>query len=129
MISQLKYVELATGTNHNGPAWIGKVEFSKSGKTIYFNGRAFKGNGHGYCRDIESGELYWVSGVKKNGEDRHWAGSGKIMIDKNAVDEYLKYRDLQKLDVKKYVIVDDIIETDKTRFKYIENEELKQKND
>jgi hypothetical protein len=26
-----------------GPAW---VEFSKSGKTIYFNGRALKGNGH-----------------------------------------------------------------------------------
>jgi hypothetical protein len=122
MISQLKYIELATGSNHNGPAWIGKVEFSKSGKTMYFNGHAFKGNGHGYCFDIETRNTYWISGVKKNGQDRHWAGNGKIMIDKNVVEEYLKLRGLEKLDLKKYIIVDDIIETDKIRFKDIENE-------
>ena len=122
MISQLKYIELATGANHNGLAWIGKVEFSKSGKTMYFNGHAFKGNGHGYCRDIESGKIYWVSGVKKNGQDRHWAGSGKIMIDKNVIDEYLKFRGLKKIDLRKYIIINDIIETDKAKFKDIENE-------
>ena len=121
MVLQLKYIELATEGNHNGPAWIGKVEFSKSGKTMYFNGHAFKGNGHGYCHDIESGEIYWISGVKKNGQDRHWAGSEKIMIDKNVVDEYLEYRGLQKLDLKKYIIIDDIIETDKTKFKDMKN--------
>ena len=124
MISQLKYIELTTGTNHNGAAWIGKVEFYKSGKTMYFNGHAFKGNGHGYCFDIETQNTYWVSGVKKNGQDRHWAGNGKIMIDKNIVDEYLKLRGLEKLDLQKYIIVDDIIETDKTKFKDIENKNL-----
>lgn len=120
MESQIKYIELKTGYADNGPAWIGKVEFSKSGKTIYFNGHAFKGNGHGVSSDLETGEIYWISGVKKNGQDRHWAGNGKIMIDRTIVTEYLKFMDLESLDPKKYVLVD-IEKTDKQRFVDIEN--------
>ena len=30
------------------------------------------------------------SGVKKNASDRHWAGTGKVMIDKSIVDNYLE---------------------------------------
>lgn len=86
METEIKYIELKTGYADNGPAWIGKVRFSKSGKTIYFNNHALKGNGHGACRDIETGEIYWVSGVKKNEENRHWAGNGKIMVDKEIID-------------------------------------------
>ena len=37
---------------------------------MYFNNQAFKGNGHGSCRDIETGDLYWISGVKKNEQNR-----------------------------------------------------------
>nr|WP_321519067.1 hypothetical protein [uncultured Bacteroides sp.] len=33
MESQIKYIELKTGYADDGPAWIGKVEFSKSGIT------------------------------------------------------------------------------------------------
>ena len=120
MESRIKYIELKTGFADNGPAWIGKVEFSKSGKTIYFNGHAFKGNGHGVCSDLETGEIYWISGVKRNGQDRHWAGNGKIMIDKTIVNEYLKLLDLESLDTKKYILVD-IEKTDKQRFVDIEN--------
>lgn len=120
MKSEIKYIELKTGFANNGPAWIGKVEFSKSRKTIYFNGRAFKGNGHGVSSDLETGEIYWISGVKKNGQDRHWAGNGVIMIDRTIVDEYLILMDLENLDPKKYVLVD-IEETDKQRFIDIEN--------
>ena len=120
MEPQIKYIELKTGYADNGPAWIGKVEFSKSGKTIYFNGHAFKGNGHGTCSDLETGEIYWISGIKKNGQDRHWAGNGKIMIDSTIVDEYLKFTELANLDPKKYVLVD-INKTDKQRFVDIEN--------
>jgi hypothetical protein len=69
--SELKYIELKTGYTSNGPAWIGKVEVSKSGKTVYFNGHALKGNGHGACSDIETHAVYWISGIKKNGQDRH----------------------------------------------------------
>ena len=40
MESQIKYIELKTGYTDDGLAWIGKVEFSKSGKMIYLNGHA-----------------------------------------------------------------------------------------
>lgn len=35
---------------------------------MYFNGRALKGNGHGACSDIETHEVYWISGIKKMGK-------------------------------------------------------------
>jgi len=120
MKSELKYIELKSGYSDNGPAWIGKVEFSKSGKTVYFNGHAFKGNGHGVCSDIETREIYWITGIKKNGQNRHWAGDGKIMIDRNVVDDYLKIINAERLDLTKFELVD-IKETDVQRFVNIEN--------
>ena len=88
----LKYIELKTGYTDNGPAWIGTVKQSKSGKTIYFNGKALgRGNGaSGNHYDIETGEQYWISNVKGNGEDRHRAGNGKVEIESTAVSEYLQ---------------------------------------
>jgi len=120
MKSQLKYIELKSGYSDDGPAWIGNVEFSKSGQTTYFNGHAFKGNGHGYCFDIETKKTYWITGIKKNGQNRHWAGKGKIMIDKLVVEDYLKLIDLKNLDFSKFELVD-IEKTDKKRFTAIEN--------
>ena len=38
----IKYIELKTGYNDDGPAWIGNVKESKSGKTVYFNDHAFQ---------------------------------------------------------------------------------------
>jgi hypothetical protein len=88
IVKSLRYVELKSGHDDNGPAWIGYVTPSKSGRTLYFNGRALmklKGQrrsdeGGNYC-DMETGESFWVSGVKKNGQDRHWAGFGKVMVE------------------------------------------------
>ena len=100
------------------------VEFSKTGQTIYFNRvKLLKGNGHGLCYDIETKEVYWITGVKKDGQNRHWAGKGKIMIDKLVVDEYLKLRGWPSLDLSKYQSVD-IKKTDKQRFVAIENGSL-----
>ena len=97
MKAEIRYIELKTGYNDNGPAWIGKVELSKTGKTIYFNDKAFRkyvgvGNvgGAGNYYDVETQEEYWISCVKKDGSDRHWAGSGKIIICKNIVSDYLE---------------------------------------
>ena len=123
MKSQIKYIELKSGYQDDGPAWIGRVEFSKTGQTIYFNDHAFKGNGHGLCADIVTKEVYWITGVKKDGQNRHWAGKGKIVIDKLVVDTYLKIMDLPYLDLNKYELVD-IKKTDKTRFFAIENGSL-----
>lgn len=125
---ELKYIELKTGHANNGPAWIGTVEFSKSGKTVYFNGHALKGNGHGACSDIETHDIYWISGIKKNGQDRHWSGNGKIMIDKKCVAEYLNLVDFNTLDPKRYELVDIVI-TDKRKFSEIENSKIDTAND
>lgn len=88
MKRELKYIELKTGYSDDGPAWIGYVEFSKSGRTVYFDDKAFNGNGHGTCSDIETGEDYWITGIKTDGKNRHVFGSGVIQIDSNAVEEY-----------------------------------------
>lgn len=87
---ELRYVELTTGSNHNGPASISWVTINRTGKTIYYRDRVLR-RGHGSIGnfyDVESGEEYWVSGVKRNGQDRHWAGSGRVVIDDDARDEY-----------------------------------------
>ncbi len=92
MIRDLMYIELKTGYNDDGPAWIGYVKTSKSKKTIYFNDHAFQkaiGNYANYY-DLETDDEYWISGVKQSESNRHWAGKGKIMIDRRAVPEYLK---------------------------------------
>lgn len=89
---QLRYVELTTRSNHNGPASISWVTINRTGKTIYYRDRVLRrirsGGVVGNYYDVETGEEYWVSGVKRNGEDRHWAGSGPVEIDDDARDEY-----------------------------------------
>jgi hypothetical protein len=91
MKRRVMYVELKT-SNENGPAWIGWVSFSKSGRTVYYRGRALKrikgGGISGNHVDVVTGDEYWISGPKKNREDRHWAGSGPVEIDPDAKAEY-----------------------------------------
>lgn len=126
MKTEIRYIELKTGFSDNGPAWIAEVELSKSGQTIYFNDCALKklktpGIGANHF-DIESGEEYWISGMKKNGLDRHWAGSGKVMIDEDIVQRYLDQISCSKLDKTKYDVISINKEFDKSRFNKIENQ-------
>ena len=92
MALDLMYIELKTGYSDDGPAWIGYVKTSKSGKTIYFNNHAFQrwNSPSGNYYDLETNEDYWISGVKKRESNRHWAGHGKIMVDRRAVPELLE---------------------------------------
>ena len=82
MINNLMYIELKTGYSDDGPAWIGYVKTSKSKKTIYFNDHAFQKNIGNYANyiDIEKGDEYWISGLKKEESNRHWAGHGRIIL-------------------------------------------------
>lgn len=107
-MTTIMYIELKTGYNDNGPAWIGRAKISRSGNTIYFNDHAFeKCNGtSGNFIDIESGDEYWISGVKKNGEDRHWAGSGKVIIDSKIIPEYLEIVGDKEINKTKFIIED-----------------------
>lgn len=123
MKTELKYIELKTGYADNGPAWIGYVEYSKSGKTIYFNDKAFGGNGHGGCSDIETGEIYWITGIKKDGNNRHQFGNGIIQIEESAIEEYEAITGIAVRQNKNYKIVT-IQPTDKKRFETLLNEKL-----
>lgn len=131
MKNRIMYIEHKTNQNDKGKAWIGNVEFSKSGKTIYFNNMAFKKNtGYAYANtdyanyfDLETNETYWISGVKKNGLDRHWAGSGKIFIEKNIIEDYLKIVDFDSLEKNRYEPIE-VLKTDKKRFVLFENESI-----
>jgi hypothetical protein len=91
----------------------------EAGRTVYFNGRALlklkgqrRSDSGGNYVDMETGESFWVSGVKKNGQDRHWAGSGKVMVEAAAVSEYLELIGASTLDSSGYEVSHSIIPTE-----------------
>ncbi|QOY92197.1 hypothetical protein IRI77_30130 [Paludibaculum fermentans] len=131
VVKLLKYVELKSGFSDNGPAWIGFVRPSKSGRTLYFNGRGLvklkgqrRASSGGNYVDVETRESFWISGVKRNGQDRHWAGSGKILIEAAAVHEYLREIGTEALDPSRCEIADSIVETDIERLSQLANSGL-----
>lgn len=122
----LRYIELKSGHGDAGPAWIGRVRMSRTRRTVYFNGRALKrGSGiAGNYYDLETGEEYWISGVKKNGQDRHWAGGGTVWIEAGVVDEYLSLVDAAELDLTRLEVIPSLPETDPAGFVGLENASL-----
>src|SRR3954468_5033181 len=122
----IRYIELKSGYHDDGPAWIARVAVSKSGRTLYFNGKALKRStqsGSGNYYDVETAESYWVSGVKKKAGDRHWAGRGKITIDAGAIDEYLQITGSTELD-SMFVVSTAIKPPAAKKFHDLENERL-----
>jgi hypothetical protein len=92
----IRYIEQKTDgntdLNHRGPAVIGEVTYSKTGKVMYDKGKTFEPirvySANYEC--VEDGNEYWISGVKKNREDRHWIGAGPVQIDEDVREEYLR---------------------------------------
>ncbi len=127
-VKLLKYVELKSGHSDDGPAWIGYVTPSKTGRTLYFSGRGLmrlKGqrrceSGGNYI-DMETGESFWISGVKKNGEDRHWAGSGRVLVEAAAVSDYLNAIGAKTLDSSRCEVTNSIRATDIARLSKLAN--------
>jgi len=74
----------------SGPGRIGRVTFSKTGKSVYYAGRTFQSlKGQGFKAnyfDVETGEEFWISGCKKHGGDRLYGGV--IEIDEDVREEY-----------------------------------------
>jgi hypothetical protein len=62
-----------------------------------------------------------VSGVKKNGQDRHWAGSGKVLIEATAVSEYLQTVNAKSLDTSRFEITGSVVPTDIERLSRLAN--------
>lgn len=93
---RVMYVENEDGSIDGIEARIGWVEFSKSGRTVYYRGRTLKrakgGGIRGNYYDEETGEEYWISGVKKRGSNAHWAESTSVSIDQDAREEFERIR-------------------------------------
>jgi hypothetical protein len=89
MDSRIMYIELKTD-GVVGPSRIGRVTFSKSGKTIYYRGKTFQScKGRGFkCNyfDLDTEEGYWISGCKQDGRDRLYPGT--TVIDDDVREEY-----------------------------------------
>ena len=88
MKSQIMYVEFK-GDDLAGPARIGRVNFSPTGKTLRYQGKEFqslKGDYKANYFDVETGERYWISGCKKDGDDTLYPGT--VEIDEDVREEY-----------------------------------------
>ncbi|MCP4298938.1 MAG: 1-deoxy-D-xylulose-5-phosphate synthase [Proteobacteria bacterium] len=75
-----------------GNARIGRVYFSKTGKTLYYRGLKFQSlNGSGFKAnfyEIESGDKFWISGPRKDLNDRLYGGNLCVEIDEDVRKEY-----------------------------------------
>jgi hypothetical protein len=91
MRSRIMYIEYK-GAGLTGPARIGRVSFSKTGKTLYYGGMTFQSlKGSGFKSnyfEIESGDQYWISGCKRDGSDRLYGERVDIEIDDEVRAEY-----------------------------------------
>ena len=91
MKTRIMYVE-CKGNGLTGPARIGRVSFTKSGKSIKYQGKTFQSlKGSGFKSnyfDVETGCEYWISGPHKDGRDSLYGGREPIAIDEDVREEY-----------------------------------------
>jgi hypothetical protein len=90
--TRIMYIE-SKAHSLNGPARIGRVSFSKSGRSLTYGGRIYRSlGGHGFKAnyyDVEAGEKYWISGPRKDGRDRLYPESRQpVEIDDDVAAEY-----------------------------------------
>lgn len=87
---RIMYIEDKSG-ELTGPARIGLVTSSKTGKTLHYRDKSFQTlSGRGFKAnyfEIGTGAHYWISGPKKNGEDGLY-GYRPTSIDEDVREEY-----------------------------------------
>ncbi len=85
---KIMYIEKKFGLT--GPARIGRVTSSKTGKTLYYDGmklQSLKGTGYkANFYDVDSGTRYWISECRKDGRDALYPR--KVEIDEDVRNEY-----------------------------------------
>ena len=90
MRNDIMYIELKGTSSWVGAGRIGRVKFSKTGRTIYYQARTLQPIKHPAGRanyaDADTDEHYWISGCKKSGNDT--LSPGVIDIDKDVREEY-----------------------------------------
>ena len=89
MNPRIMYIEPGGGLAGAGGRIV-RVSFSKSGKTLHYRSQSFRSlSGQGYKEnyyDIDSGERYWISGPRRDGNDALYAMV--IDIDEDVREEY-----------------------------------------
>ena len=94
---RIMYIERKAGSL-TGPARIGRVTSSKTGRMLYYHGRRFQSlKGAGFKSnyyDVDTGDDYWISGPKRKGGDSLYGGSTPIEIDDDVREEY--WRDIRR---------------------------------
>lgn len=93
---RVMFIENKDGLIDGVAARIGWVRFSKTGRTVYYRGRELvrlKGGGvRGNHLDVETREEYWVSGIKKRGQNTHQYESVSVQVDDDALSAYEELR-------------------------------------
>ncbi|UTW48189.1 1-deoxy-D-xylulose-5-phosphate synthase [Bacterioplanoides sp. SCSIO 12839] len=88
--TRIMYIEYKGADNLIGDARIGRVKFSRSGKSIHYKNRTFESlKGSGFKSnffDVETGEHYWISGCRKDGRDALYSTTAEI--DDDVREEY-----------------------------------------
>ena len=91
--SRIMYIE-DKSNGLEGDARIGRVYFSKTKKTLYYRGKTFQSlKGSGFKAnyfDIENGNKFWISGPRKDKNDRLYGGNQGVEIDDDIKEEYIK---------------------------------------
>ena len=90
MKTRIMYIENKSEVGLNGNGRIGRIQFSKTGKTLYYQGKSFQSLKGGYKAnylEIETGDAYWISGPKRKGGDRLYGQPG-VQIDEDVRVEY-----------------------------------------
>ncbi len=86
------YIESKAEGLSGGAARIGRVTFSKRGKTLYYAGKTFESlKGSGFKAnyvDVATGDEYWISGCKRDGSDRLYGERVPVAIDDDVRTEY-----------------------------------------
>jgi hypothetical protein len=91
MQTRIMYIENKSG-GLTGPARIGRVSFSKTGRTLYYGGKSFRSlKGAGFKSnyyDIQTADEYWISGPRRDGADRLYGERTPVEVDDDAREEY-----------------------------------------
>lgn len=91
MRSRIMYIE-SKADGLSGPARIGRVSFSKTGRSLYYGDQTFRSlRGSGYKAnyyDVDTGEEYWISGPRGDGADRLYGERVPVDIDDDVRVDY-----------------------------------------
>lgn len=87
MPARIMYVQLKSGYNADrGPAWISRVQFTRTWRSAYFHGRTLRrvtgtaqANFDSNFYDIDTGEEFWISGPKRDRTDGRYSSQQPIV--------------------------------------------------